>query len=79
MRLLFLCGLCVPSRLSLWLIADADMLLLAPRAIMRPASADHDLFDRGFAGQAGLAFAAIGAVLDLEEAGFAISIDVIGD
>ena len=46
---------------------------------MRSPPADHNLFDRSFASQAGLAFAAIGAVLDLEEAGFAIGIHVIGD
>ena len=44
---------------------------------MRPSAADHDLLDRSFAGEARLAFAAIGAVLDLEEAGFAIGVDVI--
>ena len=44
---------------------------------MRSTPAHHDLLDRSFAGQAGLAFAAIGAVLDLEEACFAIGINVI--
>ena len=52
-------------------------LLLALRTIMRSPAADHDLLDRRFAGQAGLAFAAIGAVLDLEEAGLAVSINVV--
>src|SRR5579859_6227676 len=55
------------------------MLLLAPRAVMRSPSADHDFFDWGLALQAGLAFTAIGAVLDLEEAGFAIGVYVIRD
>lgn len=46
---------------------------------MCPPAADHDLLNRSFTGEAGLAFTPISAVLDLEEAGFAIGIDVIGD
>ena len=74
----------VPSRIycalrgcAAWLMTE--MLLLALRTIVRSPAADHDLFDRRFAGQAGLAFASIGAVLDLEEAGFAIGVNVIGN
>ena len=54
-------------------------LLLTLRTIMCPSAADHDLFYRRFAVQAGLAFATIGAVLDLEVARFAIGINVIRD
>jgi hypothetical protein len=46
---------------------------------MRSPPADHDFFNRGLARQTRLAFAAIGAVLDLEKASFAIGIHVIGD
>jgi hypothetical protein len=46
---------------------------------VRTPSADDDLFDRGLARQARLAFAAVGAVLDLEEPGFAIGIHVVRD
>jgi hypothetical protein len=42
-------------------------------------SADHDFFDRGLARQARLAFAAVGAMLDLEETGFSIGIHVVRD
>lgn len=52
-------------------------LLLAFRTIVRAASSDHDLLYRRFADQARFAFAAIGAVLQLEEPGFTISINVI--
>jgi hypothetical protein len=53
------------------------MLFLALRTIVRPPASDHNLFDRRFAGEAGLTFTSIGAVLYLEEAGFAIGINVI--
>ena len=46
---------------------------------MRSPAADHDLLDRGFADQAWFAFATVGAMLDLEVAGFAIGIHVIRD
>src|SRR5262245_6684573 len=44
---------------------------------MRPASGHDDLLDPGFADQAGLAFASVGAVLELEETFLAIGVDVI--
>lgn len=46
---------------------------------MRSPSADHDFLDRRLAAPARLAFAAIGAMLNLEKAGFAIGIHVIRD
>ena len=46
---------------------------------MCPPAADNNLLDRRFAGQAGLAVAAVSAVLDLEETGFAIGVNVIGN
>jgi hypothetical protein len=54
-------------------------LFLALRTIMGPPAANHDLLYRSFAVQAGLAFAAIGAMLDLEITRFAIGVNVIGD
>jgi hypothetical protein len=52
-------------------------LLLAFRAVVCAPSADHDLLYRRFADQAWFAFAAIGTMLQLEEPGFAIGINVI--
>lgn len=42
---------------------DYTILFLALRAIVRPAACDYDFPDRRFADQAGLALAAVGAVL----------------
>ena len=42
-------------------------------------AANNDLLNRRFADQAGLAFAAVSAMLQLEEAGFTISINVVGN
>jgi hypothetical protein len=44
---------------------------------VRPPAADHDFPDRGFTGQARLAFAAVSSMLDLEETGFAICVNII--
>jgi hypothetical protein len=44
---------------------------------MCPPPAHHNLFDRRPALQAGLAFAAINAVLDLEKALFAVRVYII--
>jgi hypothetical protein len=46
---------------------------------MAAASADHDALDGSLAHQAGLAFAPVHAVLELEESLFAVGIDVVGD
>ena len=46
---------------------------------MRAAPADHDFFNRRFAGHARFAFTAVSTMLDLEVARFAIGIHVIGD
>src|SRR5271169_3414269 len=53
--------------------------LLASRAVVAAAAGDYDAFDRCFADQAGLAFAAVDAVLQLEKALFAIGIDIVRD
>jgi hypothetical protein len=58
---------------------DAEKLLLTLWTIVRSTATHDDFLDRGFAGQARLAFTAISAVLDLKEARFAIGIDVIRD
>src|SRR5579863_8539646 len=55
------------------------ILFLASRAVVAAAAGDYDALDRRFADHAGLAFAAVDAVLKLKEAFFAIGIDVIGD
>jgi hypothetical protein len=55
----------------------AECSFLALWAIVRAAPAHNDFLDRCFAGQAGLAFAAISAMLYLEKAGFAIGVNVI--
>ena len=44
---------------------------------MSPPPADYDLLYRRFAGEAGLPFATVGAMLDLEVASLAIGIHVI--
>jgi hypothetical protein len=41
------------------------------------ATGDHDAFDGSFADEAGLAFSAVDAMLQLEESFVAVSIDVI--
>src|SRR5579864_985859 len=53
--------------------------LLAVGAVVAAAPGDHDALDRRLADEAGLAFAAINAVLELEEACFAVGVDVVGD
>src|SRR5271168_31472 len=52
---------------------------LAVGAVVAAAAGDHDAFDGRLADQAGFAFAAVDAVLQLEEAFFAVSIDVVRD
>jgi len=44
---------------------------------MRSPSADHNLLDWSFTGQARLACTAVGAMLDLKEASFTIGVHVI--
>ena len=46
-------------------------------AVVAAASGDYDAFDGSLADQAGLAFAAVDAVLQLEEAFFAVGVDII--
>jgi len=43
------------------------------------AAGDDYAFDRGFASQTGFGFAAVDAVLELEEARFAVGVDVVGN
>src|ERR1700691_3542263 len=57
--------------------AAGSALLLAFRAVVTAASGNHYALDGSFADQAGLAFATVGAVLQLEEACFAFGIDII--
>src|SRR5216684_8068905 len=54
-------------------------LLLALRTIMRAPTADNNLLDWSFTDQARLACTAVGAMLDLKEAGFTIGVHVICD
>ena len=54
-------------------------LFLAFRTEVAAASGNHDAFDRSFADEARLAFAAVDTVLQLEETFFAIGIDVVGN
>jgi len=48
-------------------------------AEVRPAPGEDDTADRRAADEAGLSLAGIDAVLDLEEAGFTVGVDVVGD
>ena len=52
---------------------------LAFRTEVAAASGNHDAFDRSLADEARLTFAAVDTVLQLEEAFFAIGVDVIGN
>jgi hypothetical protein len=52
---------------------------LALRAVVAAAASDYDALDRHLADQTGLSFAAVDAVLELEESFFAIGVDVVGD
>jgi hypothetical protein len=76
--------------LSIYSFSDADFhlaigswqlalpnLLLAFRAVVAAAAGDDDSLDGSFANQAGLAFAAVDAMLELEESLFAIGVDVV--
>src|SRR5208282_5521604 len=58
---------------------DRPFSLLALRAVVAAAAGDHDAFDGRFADETGLAFAAIDAVLELEEAFFAVGINIVRD
>ena len=46
---------------------------------MRPPAGNHNLFDRSLADAARFAFAAINAMLDLEEALFAVGVHIVRD
>ena len=46
---------------------------------MAATAGDDDSLDRSLADEAGLAFAAVDAVLELEESFFAVGIHVVGD
>ena len=52
-------------------------LSLALRTVVAAATGDHDSFDWSFADEAGLAFAAVDAMLQLKESFVAVSIDII--
>jgi hypothetical protein len=52
-------------------------LLLARGAVVAAAAGNHDTFDGRLADQAGLAFAAVDAVLQLEETFFAVGVYII--
>ena len=58
-------------------IIEKTKSLLALRTIVRSSSRHHDFLDRRLALQARFAFAAIGAMLDLEKTFFAIGVYVI--
>ena len=61
------------------LILRNRCLLLALRAVVAAAAGDHDALDRRLADQAGFGFAAVDAMLELEESFFAVGVDVVGD
>ncbi len=58
---------------------DDQTSLLALGAVVAAAAGDDDPFDGGFAGQTGVAFAAVDAMLELEESFVAVGVDVVGD
>src|SRR5580692_104987 len=60
-------------------VSNRRILLLALGAVVAAAAGDHDSFDRRFADEAGLAFAAVDAVPELEESFFAIGVHVVGN
>ena len=53
------------------------VLFLAPRAVVAAASGDYDALDGRLADEAWLAFAAVDAMSQLEEAFFAVGVDVV--
>src|SRR6266550_8371452 len=59
--------------------AECWVLLLALRAIVRPPPGDDDFPDRSFARHTWFAFAAIGTMLDLKEAGLTICVHIVRD
>src|SRR5581483_9456798 len=54
-------------------------LLLAARAVVRAAAANDNALDGRAADQAGFAFAPVNAVLELEKAGVAVCVDIVGN
>src|SRR5579864_3667767 len=56
-----------------------SVLFLAFWAVMAAASGDHDSLDGRLADKTGLGFAAIDAVLELEESFLAIGVHIVGD
>src|SRR5579862_3307739 len=54
-------------------------LLLALWAVVTAAAGDDDALDGSFADQAPFPFAAVDAMLELEESFFAIRVDVVGN
>jgi hypothetical protein len=53
------------------------VLLLTVRTIVAAASGNHNAFDGLLTQQAGLAFASVDAVLQLEESLFAVGVDIV--
>jgi hypothetical protein len=56
-----------------------NLLLLALGTIVRASARHYDFLDGSLAHEARLSSAAVGAVLELEEAFFAFGIHVVGD
>jgi hypothetical protein len=59
------------------LVQDDNALLLAFRAVVAAAAGDYYTLDGRFADQAELALAAVDAMLQLEETGFAVGVNII--
>ena len=59
--------------------SSINNLFLALGAVVAAAAGDHDSLDRRLADQARLAFAAVDAMLELEESFFAVGVDIVGD
>ena len=54
-------------------------LSLAGGAVVGAAASDDDALDGGGADAAGLAGAGVDVVVELEEAGYSVGVDVVGD
>src|SRR5579864_4999950 len=59
--------------------STSNNLFLALGAVVAAAAGDHDALNQRFADQTRFAFAAVDAMLELEESFFALGVDVVGN